>query len=78
MFVMTSKNFQVNHQNWWLNIEVVGVGGPVTRPLESAIRAVNPVTGLPTITVGAVSPATRSPTPVDNMASLVTNLWHKL
>ena len=46
----------------------------MTRPLESAIRAVNPVTGLPTITVGAVSLATRSPTPVDNMASLVTNL----
>ena len=75
---MTNKNFQVNHQNGWLNIEVVGARGPVTGPLEPAIRTVTPVTELPTITVGAVSPMTGSPTPIDNMASLVTNLQHQL
>ena len=75
---MTNKNFQVNHQNGWLNIEVVGARGPVTGPLELTIRTVTPVTELPTITVGAVSPMTGSPTPIDNMASLVTNLQHQL
>ena len=50
----------------------------MTRSLESEIRAVNLVIGLPTITVGVVSPTTGSPTPVDNMASLVSNLRHKL
>ena len=50
----------------------------MTRPLELEIRAVNPMTGLPTITVGTVSPTTGSPTPVYNMASLFTNLRHKL
>ena len=50
----------------------------MTRPLELEIRVVNPMTGLPTITVGTVSPTTGSPTPVYNMASLFTNLRHKL
>ena len=45
---MTSKIFQANHQNWWLNIEVVGAGGLVTGPLELAVivRMVAPAIGL--------------------------------
>ena len=32
---MTSKIFQANHQNRWLNAKIVTIGGPVTGPLET-------------------------------------------
>ena len=54
MFGMISKNFQINHQNWWLNIEVVSVGDSLIELLESVIKAMVPVTKLPIIIVGAV------------------------
>jgi len=56
---MTSKNFQTNQQNRWLNIE----------SLQLAIRA---TTKLPMITIGMVSPVTRSLTLVDKKTSSIT------
>ena len=43
-------------------------------PLEPVVRVVVPATGLLTITVGAIFPVTGLLTPVDKMASLVTEL----
>ena len=59
MFGMANKIFQANQQNQWLNIE----------PLQPAIRA---VTRLPMITIGMVSPMTRSLTLVDKKTSSIT------
>ena len=54
MFGMISKNFQINHQNWWLNIEVVSIGDSLIELLESVIKAMVLVTKLSIIIVGAV------------------------
>ena len=43
-----------------------------TRPLEPRVRAMAPVTKLPTIIVGAISLVTRSPTPIDKIVSSIT------
>ena len=56
---MTNKIFQANQQNWWLN----------SKPLQLTIRA---VTRLSMITIGMVSPMTRSLTLVDKKTSSIT------
>lgn len=53
---ITSKNFQVTHQNQWFNIEAISVW------LESTIKVVALVIGLPMTTVRTVSPVTGPPT----------------
>jgi len=70
---MTSKIFQANHQNRWLNIEVVGARGLVTGPLELAVivKMVAPAIGLSMFTVGEVSLVTGPATLVDKMTSSV-------
>lgn len=69
---MISKIFQANHRNQWLNTEVASTGCPITKPLESVLRAVALVTRLPTITIGVVSPMIESPTLIDKTTSSVT------
>ena len=74
VFGMTSKIFQANHQNRWLNIEATSVEGLVTGLLELAVvvRMVAPTTKLLMFTVGAVSSMTGPTTPIDKMTSSVT------
>jgi len=44
----------------------------MTRPLKPTIRVVTPMTGLPTITIEAVSLVTRLPILVNKTASSIT------
>ena len=54
MFGMISKIFQMNHQNWWLNTEVISVRDSLIGLLEPEIKAMAPTTKLPMIIVWAV------------------------
>ena len=72
IFGMKSKIFQVDHQNRWLSTEATGARGSMTRSLELAVRMVAPTTGLPTISIRAVSPVIGPSTPVDKMMSSIT------
>ena len=69
---MTSKIFQANHRNLWFNTEAASAECLITRLLELIVRVVALVTGLPTITIGAVSPMIEPPTLIDKTTSWVT------
>ena len=72
LFCMTSKIFQVNYQNRWLNTGAASAKDSVTGPLELAIKVVALATRLQTITVKEVSLMTGPPTPVDKSSSSIT------
>ena len=86
MFDMTSKIFQIDHQNWWHSIEVPSTVGSITRllqlatktialaarPLELAIKVVASMIKLSTIIVKVVSLVIGLPTRVNKMTFLIT------
>ena len=68
---MTSKIFQTNNQNHWLNTSAASAKGTMTKSLELAARAVAPMTGLQKITIRPMSSVIKPPILVKKMASWV-------
>ena len=79
---ITSKTFQVTHQNWWFNIEATSVRlEPIVRVVALAIRlltvrTVSPMTRPPTSVASAASPAIKPLAPIVVEASLAPNRQH--
>ena len=59
------------HHKYNLEILTVATVYP-TRPLEPRVKAMAPMTKLPTIIVKAISLVTKSPTPIDKTVSSIT------